>query len=157
MGEATQLTQTSAVYKTGVKRQGGVALQPPETLAEYVSRNCREKIVKAIYEEIRLRIGEQKNMQRRKGESPDRKFNVTRVMAHLLDVHIRTIQRWQSGGIQACDFNTERVLELGMKYCPDETEFYLQEDLSFHRQFFETIIYGVRQGGVALPPPRVVY
>lgn len=150
------MTQASTVYKTGVKRQGGVALQPPESIAEYVSKNCREKIVHAIYDEIKLRIEEQKNMTRRRGESPNRKFNVTRVMSRLLNVHLRTIERWHSGGVQACNFNAERVLELGMKYCPDETEYYLQEDLSYHRQFFETIIYGVRQGGVALPPPEVV-
>jgi len=66
-------------------------------------------------------------------------------IAGQLNVTKRTVRRWRGGGIQSCNVNADKLIELAYRLCPDETDTTLREDLELHR-----ITYLNGQGAVRL-------
>lgn len=132
-------------------RQGDVAF--PASLAEYLSRKARHELALNLYNGLVEDIRIERNFRRRDGKSVPRTLNASRVMAKILGVTLRTVQRWRRGGFQSCNFNAEKLIRESLKICPERAEEILEEDMEIHRHFFELLINEMRQGDVAFPKP----
>ena len=90
------------------------------TLAEYTSREARYRLVGLCLDKI--------NEDKGRGDAV-----ATKVLATHLYVSQRTVQRWASGGIQSCNVNADKLIELAYRLAPEPTDEALREDLERHR------------------------
>jgi len=66
-------------------------------------------------------------------------------IAGQLNVTKRTVRRWRGGGIQSCNVNADKLIELAYRLAPEDTDTTLREDLELHR-----ITYLNGQGAVRI-------
>jgi len=100
-------------------------------LSEYTSRQCRMTLAQLCLTAA---------------ASADRGLSDPNgYIAGQLNVTKRTVRRWRGGGIQSCNVNADKLIELAYWLCPDETDTTLREDLELHR-----ITYLNGQGAVRL-------
>ena len=104
----------TAEYNIIEQRQGVVALG----LSEYTSRETRKKLVKAIHRKFDEELLDRKRQNRREDKPLRYLGSASGTLARSLGVDIRTVQRWLSGGIQSCNANAERVIQLALKEIP---------------------------------------
>ena len=88
-------------------------------LSEYTSRRCRMALAHLCLEAA---TSEEMNLPDPHG-----------YIARQLNVTKRTVRRWRGGGIQSCNINADKLIELAYRLCPDETDTTLREDLELHR------------------------
>ena len=100
-------------------------------LSEYTSRRCRMALAHLCLEAA---TSEEMNLPDPHG-----------YIARQLNVTKRTVRRWRGGGIQSCNVNADKLIELAYRLCPDETDTTLREDLELHR-----ITYLNGQGAVRI-------
>jgi hypothetical protein len=68
----------------------------------------------------------------------------------MVDVTPRTVERWLAKGIQSCNVNAEKIIELAMSLNPEEAKRILYGDLAMHReQLADIITEATRHGDVA--------
>lgn len=108
-------------------------------VSEYVSRWARWRLVCVCVKEL-VKREERIVSRRRRG--------ATSIFAGMVGVSGRTVQRWLGNGIQSCNVNAERIVELAVELCPGEAGQILEEDLARHGAGLKTAL-GVRQGVVA--------
>ena len=135
----------SAEYNSIEQRQGVVALG----LSEYTSRETRKKLVAAIHRKFDEELLDRKRQNRRENKPLRYLGSASGTIARSLGVDIRTVQRWLSGGIQSCNANAERVIQLALKEIPFQVFDILQEDFETHRFWLDYMVNGERQGVVA--------
>jgi hypothetical protein len=112
----------------------------PLSLSEYLSRPARARLVLACHRALQ-------NRRRDEGLSIR---GATSILAGEVGVTDRTIERWISRGIQSCDVNAERILEVAMDLAPRESREILFEDLDVHsRATLDLLLKEYRHGGVA--------
>lgn len=143
------MTTPKAGFKVSDVRQGGVALG----LSEYTSREGRLQLVKAAHEAIT------EELRRRRANGDlfvDKRIGASSLLARSLGVTKRTVERWVSGGIQACNVNAERLIEVALSLNPEWVIDILEEDLERHRFEFSTMTSKVRQGDVAHSKVEVI-
>ena len=122
------------------KRQGGVALG----LSEYTSRYCRLKLVEACVEGIERELNEKHD----RGVSQlGPRVGPARVLARILGVSTRTVQRWISGGVQSCNVNCEALITAALRYAPEEALRLLEEDLLKHEEEFRSLVIHALEEG----------
>ena len=143
------MTQTAVEYKTDELSQGGAILALLLTLSEYVSRPARWKLITAVYQSLDFTIQEKKRIRRKNGDRVGRKHPCGE-LSRLLEVHPRTVWRWVTGGIQACNVNAGKMIRLAFEYCPEKTVVILFEDLKKHQYCYEKVIEELSQGGAML-------
>ena len=136
----------SAEYNSIEQRHGVVALG----LSEYTSRETRKKLVAAIHRKFDEELLDRKRQNRRDNKPLRYLGSASGILARCLGVDIRTVQRWLSGGIQSCNANAERVIQLALKEIPFQVFDILQEDFENHRFWLDYMVNGERQGGVAV-------
>ena len=117
----------------GEAGQGGVHL----SLSEYTSRYCRLKLVEATIRGIEHDL---KERQDRGASNIDPRISASRILASLLGVSHRTVNRWLGGGVQSCNVNAEKLIRVALEYAPDEARRLLEEDLEGHRLAFVELI-----------------
>lgn len=124
-------------------RQGGVALykvKPFLGLSEYMSRHCRLRLVEACARGLERELSERCDM----GVSHlDPRVGAASVLAGILDVSPRTVQRWLSGGVQSCNVNAEKLIQTSLEHAPEETKRLLAEDLAQHKAELERLLEGL--------------
>jgi hypothetical protein len=108
-------------------------------VSEYVSRWARWRFVCVCVKEL-VRRSERQGKKRRRC--------VTSVFADMVGVSGRTVQRWLANGVQSCNVNAERIVEISVELCPEEARRILDEDLARHGAGLNAIL-GLRQGVVA--------
>ncbi|MFA5870203.1 MAG: hypothetical protein WC941_10960 [Candidatus Bathyarchaeia archaeon] len=91
-------------------------------LSEYLSRAARALLVWACYRALQER-------RRRDGLSI---WGATSDLAGEVGVTDRTVERWLSRGIQSCNVNADRILEVAMGLCPREVTEIVLDDLGAH-------------------------
>jgi hypothetical protein len=62
----------------------------------------------------------------------DPRVGAASVLAGILGVSRRTVQRWLSGGVQSCNVNAEKLIQASLEHAPEETKRLLVEDLQQH-------------------------
>ncbi len=107
-------------------------------LCEYVSRWARWRLTIACVDSLRERARDRNGKVRAAVIGP---------FAGRVGVSRRTVERWLANGIQSCNVNADRVVELAMELCPAEAGRILEEDLERHQRGIEVLF--VRQGAVA--------
>jgi len=127
----------------GELRQSPIALG----LSEYTSRLCRLKLVEAAVGGIERELAEK---CARGLSGIDKRTGGARVLAGILGVSVRSVQRWLSGGVQSCNVNAEKLIKVAVEYAPGRTADLLEEDMERHRFEFEGLMGEVRQGVIAL-------
>ncbi|MCJ7574948.1 hypothetical protein MUO93_11930 [Candidatus Bathyarchaeota archaeon] len=70
-------------------------------------------------------------------------------LADLVGVTERTVQRWLANGVQSCNVNAERIVELAVEMNHGEAWRILLEDLARHREEVESVLGEGRHGDVA--------
>ncbi len=108
-------------------------------LSEYVSRWARWRLVCACVKEL---------VRKKEARKVKNGASVTGVFAGRVGVSKRTVQRWLSNGVQSCNVNAERIVELAVELCPAEARMILEEDLARHGASLEAVLE-LRQGAVA--------
>lgn len=108
-------------------------------VSEYVSRWARWRLVCVCVKEL-VRRSERQGKKKNRG--------VTWVFADMIGVSSRTVQRWLANGVQSCNVNAERIVELAVELCPEEARRILEEDLTRHRATLRDAM-GLRHGVVA--------
>ncbi len=108
-------------------------------LSEYVSRWARWRLVCACVKEL---------VRRKEAKMVKNCASVTGVFAGRVGVSKRTVQRWLGNGVQSCNVNAERIVELAVELCPGEAMLILEEDLARHDVSL-TRVLKPRQGAVA--------
>ena len=103
-------------------------------LTEYVSRGCRRALAKVCVQGI----GDANPMSRTSPKG---------ILAAQLQVSPRTINRWLSGGIQGCDVNIERLIQVAIHYSRADVEATLKEDLESHRYAVDEALGSSLTGG----------
>lgn len=106
--------------------QCGAALEPTdeeEQLSDFLTKKTRNKLVNALLIEH---------------ENSD--------LASRLGVTVRTVNRWASNGIQACNLNADKILKQCYETCPDRTREILEESLETFRHL--TALSTPRHGDV---------
>lgn len=125
-------------------------------LSEYISREARFKLVKAVVQAIETEISYHKGLilktQLNRNVS---QFGACRIFAKYIGVTPRCVQNWLAKTYQSCNVNAEKLLKLALQYAPEETFIVLDEDLEAHRFLFEYVAFGVRSG-VFAPKREVV-
>jgi len=111
------------------------------TLAEYTSREARCLIAQLCIKRIKKALG------------VDAVVSATGAVAEHLDVSIRTVQRWASGGYQGSDANIDELINLAYLVAPEEAAGILDEDLERHRLHVERV---KARGGIPWTPGRRV-
>jgi len=100
-------------------------------LSEYTSRRCRMTLAQLCLEAA---------------SSPDMGLSdPSGYIAGQLNVTKRTVRRWRGGGIQSCNVNADKLIELAYRLAPEDTDTTLREDLELHR-----ITYLNGQGAVRI-------
>ena len=121
-------------------RHGGVALyevKPILGLSEYMSRHCRLRLVEACARGLERELSERCDT----GVSHlDPRVGAASVLAGILDVSPRTVQRWLSGGVQSCNVNAEKLIQASLEHAPEETKRLLAEDLAQHKAELERLL-----------------
>ena len=135
------MTQASTVYKISQPRHGVVA-----GLSEYTSRRCRLMLVRMTARAVEREL-QRNHVRGLSGLDP--RVGAAGVLARLLGVATRTVQRWLSGGVQSCNVNADKLIQLALRYDPFEAEEILREDLENHRFYLEYMVQG-RQGVVGV-------
>jgi len=100
-------------------------------LSEYTSRRCRMRLAHVCLEAVK-----------------DPEMNLPDPHGYIagqLEVTKRTVRRWRGGGIQSCNVNADKLIELAYRLAPEDTDQALREDLELHR-----ITYLNGQGAVRL-------
>lgn len=88
-------------------------------LSEYTSRRCRMRLAQLCLEAA---------------SSPDMGLSDPNgYIAGQLNVTKRTVRRWRGGGIQSCNVNADKLIELAYRLAPEDTDTTLREDLELHR------------------------
>ena len=88
-------------------------------LSEYTSRQCRMKLAQVCLTAA---------------ASPDMGLSDPNgYIAGQLNVTKRTVRRWKGGGIQSCNVNADKLIELAYRLAPEDTDQALREDLELHR------------------------
>ena len=88
-------------------------------LSEYTSRQCRMKLAQVCLTAA---------------ASPDMGLSDPNgYIAGQLNVTKRTVRRWKGGGIQSCNVNADKLIELAYRLNPEDTDQVLREDLELHR------------------------
>lgn len=112
----------------------------PLTLSEYLSKPARARLVLACHCALQGR-------RREEGLSIR---GATSILAGEVGVSTRTVERWIARGIQSCDVNADRILEVAMDLAPRESKEILLEDLDVHsRATLDLLLKEYRYGGVA--------
>ena len=62
----------------------------------------------------------------------ERAVGVAFVLAGILGVSVKTVQRWLSGGVQSCNVNAEKLIQVALEYSPERTLELLEKDLERH-------------------------
>lgn len=106
----------------------------PLALSEFVSRLARYNLVVAVLAALRDR--------------DDNPVSPAVQLSMILNVSPRTTQRWASRGIQGCDPNIGRLIEIALVVCPSEVGRILRQDLEAHAAALKIVLEG-RQGAVA--------
>jgi len=100
-------------------------------LSEYTSRQCRMRLAQLCLEAVK---------------DPEMDLpDPNGYIARQLEVTKRTVRRWRGGGIQSCNVNADKLIELAYRLAPEDTDQALREDLELHR-----ITYLNGQGAVRL-------
>jgi hypothetical protein len=108
-------------------------------LTEYVSRDSRRTLTKLCIEGI--------------GDAnPMSNLSPAGILAAELGVSHRTINRWLSGGIQGCDINIERLIDIAIYYSRNDVEAALNQDLDTHRRAVDETLEAHETGGCHTPP-----
>jgi transcriptional regulator with XRE-family HTH domain len=79
-------------------------------------------------------------------DSPMSHLSPSGLLASRLGVSRRTVNRWLSGGIQGCDLNVDRLIELALLYSPAGVEEALRADLESHRVEVEMALSELARG-----------
>lgn len=132
--------------------QGGVLFQ----LSEYLSRPARNKLVRAIFDEISFEVHEKKSFQRRNNLSINRSYTPFTEFKSLIGVTHKTASRWINGGSQACNYNADKIILAGLTKCPEKTIELLVKDLQIHQKLINRVIAELGQGDVQFQPLGVV-
>ena len=118
-----------------------------QVICEYISRDARHELVKVCAEGI------EKEKETEKSPYPP-KWGVSKIMALKLKVDERTTQRWISKGIQGCNENIFKLIELSLEYSPIQTINVIQEDLESYTKSVVSILTEfyteLRQGAVGV-------
>jgi transcriptional regulator with XRE-family HTH domain len=77
-------------------------------------------------------------------DSPMSHLSPSGLLASRLGVLRRTVNRWLSGGIQGCDLNVDRLIELALLYSPAGVA--LRADLESHRVEVEMALSELARG-----------
>ena len=109
----------------------------PLSLSEYLSRPARRRLVQARHNALR-------DKRREEGLAPRA---ATSILAGLIGVSERTIERWVPGGVQSCDINASRILEVAEDLAPRELTRVLIEDLDNHTAAIFNLLDESRHGG----------
>lgn len=111
----------------------------PLSLSEYLSRPARMRLVQACHGALRDR-------RRGEGLAP---CGATSILASMIGVSTRTAERWLSvDGIQSCDVNASRILEVAEELAPQDLTRILIEDLDVHAgAILDLLLREYRQGG----------
>ena len=111
-------------------------------LSEYTSRQCRMRLA-----QICLEAASSADM----GLSDPSGY-----IAGQLTVTKRTVRRWRGGGIQSCNVNADKLIELAYRLAPEDTDAALREDLELHRVTYLNGQGAVRLHSTKPQPKRVV-
>lgn len=109
-------------------------------LSEYVSRWARWRLTIACVDSLR---------ERARGQDGKVRAAVVGPFAGSVGVSRRTVERWLGNGVQSCNVNAERIVELALGLCPEEARRILEEDLDSHRAGLESAFKEMCQGAVA--------
>lgn len=113
----------------------------PLSLSEYLSRPARMRLVQACHGALR---------DRRRGEGLAPRA-ATSILAGLINVSPRTVERWLSiDGVQSCDINCEVILKVAEDLAPRELTRVLIEDLDSHTAAIFNLLVESRQGDVVV-------
>ena len=96
-------------------------------VGEYLSRWARWRLVSECVGALRKRRRVEGGVFR----------GVVGEFAGLVGVSGRTVERWLACGVQSCNVNAERIVEIAFVLCPVEAEGILREDLENHRDTLE--------------------
>lgn len=118
-------------------------------LSEYVSRPFRLKIVETCIGSIQRDLEEKWD---RGATHIDKRTSASSVLAGLLGVSKRTVNRWLEGGVQSCNINLEELLKISMKYAYKETLELLEEDLEMHIAEFKAFKEKAEQSPTSMRP-----
>ena len=66
----------------------------------------------------------------------DPRVGAASILAGILGVSPRTVQRWMSGGVQSCNINAEKLIQASLEHAPEEAKRLLMEDLAQHEREF---------------------
>jgi hypothetical protein len=111
------------------------------SLSEYLSRCARGELSAACLEGLREQM---------RGEDGQVRGAPVAAFAAMVDVTPRTVERWLAKGIQSCNVNAEKIIELAMSLNPEEAKRILYGDLAMHReQLADIITEATRHGDVA--------
>lgn len=133
-------------FKVGDVGQGDV---PVDGLSEYTSRKCRLKLALLLYESV---LNELEKRRDRGMSQLDARAGASTLVAGMLGVTKRTVNRWIAGGVQSCNVNSDKLIKVCLNYAPSRTPELLEEDMENHRFFLECVLNGhyPRQGVVPL-------
>jgi len=126
-------------------------------LSEYTSRKCRLRLVEVTARAIERHLAEKGD---RGVSGYDPRTGAARILAGILKVSTRTVQRWLSGGIQSCNVNAERLIQVALRYDEYRTVEIIEEDLENHRFYAEYVLngrygaVGVLDNGTVMAKPR---
>jgi hypothetical protein len=109
-------------------------------LSEYVSRWARWRLVKTCVDGLHSDM---------RGEGGRVRRSPVGAFASMCGVTPRTVERWLANGVQSCNVNAERIIELAVELSPAEAERILREDIAHHQEELKGLLDGGRQGGVA--------
>ena len=118
------------------ERQGGVALG----LSEYTSRYCRLRLVEACVRGIDRELSEKHDNHDNPLSQVDPRTRAPSILAGVLGVSTRTVQRWLSRDVQSCNVNAEKLTKVGLRYASEETRKLLEEDLRRHGEAFRNLL-----------------
>ena len=106
-------------------------------LSEYVSRWARWRLTIACVDSLR---------ERARGRDGKVRAAVVGPFSGCVGVSRRTVERWLGNGVQSCNVNAERIVELALELCPLEARMILEEDLGRHREAVESLLGGYVRG-----------
>jgi DNA-binding transcriptional regulator YdaS (Cro superfamily) len=116
-------------------------------LTEYTSRAARLRLVEAAAQGVAEDLREKRD---RGVSNLDSRAGASLVLAGLLGVSQRTVNRWLRGGVQSCNVNCARLIEVALQYSPQEAWKILGEDAEAHVRVCEALRHRVGHGGVQL-------
>ncbi len=108
-------------------------------VGEYLSRWARWRLVSECVGALRKRRRVEGGVLR----------GVVQEFAGLAGVSGRTVERWLARGVQSCNVNAERIVEIAYELCPAEAEKILREDLDNHSEALEAFQFRSRHWGIA--------